>query len=75
MYSIMACICHISMASSFLCVGFVLYTIEKCIPYLLTYHLHHCYSLLISLSSDELERHEDYFVKLAIHLLSEYKVN
>ncbi|KAJ6900500.1 myosin-2 heavy chain-like [Populus alba x Populus x berolinensis] len=58
---------------NFLCVGFVLSTIEKCIPYLLTYHLHHCYSLLISLSSDELERHEDYFVKLAIHLLSEYK--
>jgi len=28
--------CHISMASSFLCVGFVLSTIEKCILYLLT---------------------------------------
>lgn len=29
---------------------------------------------ILPLSSDELERHEDYFLKLAIQLLSDYKV-
>lgn len=37
----------------------------------------HCYLLFLlffAYTSDELERHEDYFVNLAIHLLSNYKV-
>ncbi|KAG5239779.1 myosin-2 heavy chain [Salix suchowensis] len=59
--------------TSFLYAGLVIFNIENCVIYLLTYFLHNCYLLLISLSSDELERHEDYFVKLAIHLLSGYK--
>jgi len=32
------------------------------------------YFKLFAYPSDELERHEDYFVNMAIHLLSNYKV-